>query len=565
MESNFDKSYKDFEKSIDFIIPTDVTPENAIKSFVNLKNRDPDESKKKTRYSSSTSGLDSSSKKTQDKNSKTKDEISNTINGDEKDENKNILLKKKNKNKIMNLRFGQHKNFSFFESYAREIIFQIFDYHQMYFFHYTIRKEHLESEKKKEIKNEEDIKSETNDDKHKKEKNINNDIEFIKLEKKENKKNDIKNDYSGKQINNLDKEIKVGEPRKEKNETIEAKDNEKEEKEKNSDNQINDKILKTDDKDEQKEKKLIENLETENKKNKLEIPSDTSSKEGNRSSDKEKMKKYYEKKKPTKDKNLESKDKNSKDEKDITGDIDFMIPDLKSDELKKVLAKKELAPFLFFGNIDQDLNSDLIGEIKENFSTGDKKHIKQFNKCMKIFTLCQKSQHICNQFGLKKENQKILVYIFDGSYKNYLKRMLLYKPLYEKFKDLNKSEKAIEFLELYSKEYKNENDISNDFDFIRNTLNSNIPYIFIFINDLLSIYPLKKNSEEIKLKNSALLESQNINNEIEEDKNRKQNIEKKDIYILLNEIKGKQDCSLIIISILLFLILISNIIFFIYK
>ena len=111
---------------------------------------------------------------------------------------------------------------------------------------------------------------------------------------------------------------------------------------------------------------------------------------------------------------------------------------------------------------------------------------------MEIFTLCQKSEHICNQFGLKKENQKILVYIFDGSYKNYLKKMLLYKPLFEKFKDLNKSEKAREFLELYSKEYKNDNDISNDFDFIRNTLNSNIPYIFIFINDLLSIYPLKK-------------------------------------------------------------------------
>jgi len=411
MESNFDKSYKDFEKSIDFIIPTDVTPENAIKSFINLKNRDPDESKKKTRYSSSTSGLDSSSKKTQDKNSKTKDEISNTINGDEKDENKNILLKKKNKNKIMNLRFGKHENFSFFDSYAREIIFQIFDYHQMYFFHYTIRKEYLESEKKKEIKNEEDIKSETNDDKHKKEKNINNDIEFIKLEKKENKKNDIKNDYSGKQINNLDKEIKVCEPGKEKNETIEVKDNEKEEKEKNSDNQINDKILKTDDKDEQKEKKLIENLETENKKNKLEIPSDTSSKEGNRSSDKEKMKKYYEKKKLINDKDLNSKDKNSSGEKDITGDIDFMIPDLKSDELKKVLAKKELAPFLFFGNIDQNLNSDLIGEIKENFSTGDKKHIKQFNKYENFFIMPKISTYMQSIRLKKRKSKNISIYI----------------------------------------------------------------------------------------------------------------------------------------------------------
>ena len=49
MERNIDKPYKDFEKSIDFIIPTDVTPENAIKSFVNLKNRDPDESKKKNK------------------------------------------------------------------------------------------------------------------------------------------------------------------------------------------------------------------------------------------------------------------------------------------------------------------------------------------------------------------------------------------------------------------------------------------------------------------------------------------------------------------------------------
>ena len=75
--------------------------------------------------------------------------------------------------------------------------------------------------------------------------------------------------------------------------------------------------------------------------------------------------------------------------------------------------KEEFALFIFYDNINPVNNSDLIGEIKENIKTGDKKHISQLNKYRYIFQLCQKNDKICNKFGLKKENQKILVYVFN--------------------------------------------------------------------------------------------------------------------------------------------------------
>ena len=170
-------------------------------------------------------------------------------------------------------------------------------------------------------------------------------------------------------------------------------------------------------------------------------------------------------------------------------DIDFLLPNISGEELKNVLTKKELAPFIFYGNINMDKNSDLIGEIKESIKAGDKKHIKQFNKYRYIIKLCDNKEKICKKFGLKKENQKIVVYVFNNEYNEYLKRMLIYEAHRKKFKELNDSIQASTLCNFFSKLYEDDKENINKenrkYDFIETVIDSKIAYIFIFIQDMI--------------------------------------------------------------------------------
>lgn len=301
--------------------------------------------------------------------------------------------------------------------------------------------------------------------------------------------------------------------------------------------------------------------------NEVENPNDEKSKEDKNIINKINLNKMENKKEKTnkinkKEKNLKSddsskiKNKNNLNKVEMKGDIDFMVPDLKGEELKQILSKKELAPFLFYDNINLELNSDLIGEIKENFTTGDEKYIEQFNKYLKIIKLSDKRENIRKKFGFKKENQKIIVYIFDGSYKDYLKRMLTHKALFKKFETLNDSEKAKEILEIHSKKYQNEPLWLIKKDFIKNVLDSDAPYIFIFIQDLLSTFLLEKKSNENKSKSEDIKEDnfhKGINKIIQGNG---------DMNAKLDVIIKKLDYLTIIICLLTFFIFISNIIFF---
>ena len=163
---------------------------------------------------------------------------------------------------------------------------------------------------------------------------------------------------------------------------------------------------------------------------------------------------------------------------------------MKPDFLEKILHKKELAPFIFFNNINFNLNSDIIGEIKENVLSGDKKHIHQFRKYIKIIKRCKNDSELCNKLGLKKNNQQILLYIFNSDYENYLKRMLIYKPLSVKFKELNDNSNQVNDLcDLCSKSYLKElYSGKRQYDFIGEIINSKEPYIFIFIQNILTLY-----------------------------------------------------------------------------
>ena len=501
MATDFDKSVDKYADSIKFICPKEIAPENANKAYNNLRANKPEKSSNKNKNDTSSSGIDSLSPGFySDKNKGSKGLLSDA----DKKLEKNIEI----------IRFGQHSSFSFFESYAREIILQIFDYHPMYFFNYEIKNNELSE----------------------------NNIKESGKDKTQNSEHpDALNDTKKKDVEIKDDNQSKGKDNIEKNNLMNSKGEEGE------------------------DKKIEMNISKLG--NEVENPNDEKSKEDKNIINKINLNKMENKKEKTnkinkKEKNLKSddsskiKNKNNLNKVEMKGDIDFMVPDLKGEELKQILSKKELAPFLFYDNINLELNSDLIGEIKENFTTGDEKHIEQFNKYLKIIKLSDKNENIRKKFGFKKENQKIIVYIFDGSYKDYLKRMLTHKALFKKFEALNDSEKAKEILEILSKKYQNEPNILIKKDFIKNVLDSDAPYIFIFIQDLLSTFLLEKKSNENKLKSEDIKEDnfhKGINKIIQGNG---------DMNAKLDVIIKKLDYLTIIICLLTFFIFISNIIFF---
>lgn len=251
--------------------------------------------------------------------------------------------------------------------------------------------------------------------------------------------------------------------------------------------------------------------------------------------------------------------------KTLKGDIDFLISDLKPEELKKVLNNKELAPFIFYGNINQESNSDLIGEIKENFSTGDKKHINQLNKYRQILKLSKKDDAICKKFGLTKNNQKIIIIIFNNSYKEYLKRMLLYKSLSKAFIELNDSPMANNLYQIYSKNYQEEENNLRNYDFIREIINSQNPYIFIFIQDILTLCSiLNQKSKEDKSRETSNINEKKENNEIDsnsiKDKEKTENKpiikEKSEMAVLVDEIREIKKLLIIQLTIIIIIFII---------
>ena len=456
------KPFQNFIETINFIYPKEIATEDEIKAYKNLRNRNPNESRKKNKRESSTSEKESSS------SSITLSEIGPRA------RNKILFSSDDNEKKKEKLRFGQHENFSFFESFSREIIFQIFNYHPMFFFNYDVT--YLE---KTDDNNQ--IDKEGNDIKEKEPNEKNFEIKIIKKDAEQEKVED-KKDTQNKEKNLEEKkdELKV---------SI------KSEQEKKKDKNDKEKSKSDDDK----------KIKTKKKKNKDKFKSDNDKK--NKNKNKAKKKPFFK------------------------GDIDILIPDVKPEFLDKILHKKELAPFIFFNNIKFDLNSDIIGEIKESVTSGDEKHIEQLNKYRKIIKRCEKDDLLCYKLGLKKQNQKILLYVFNSDYKVYLQRMLIYSPLSIKFKELNDNSSQVNDLcDLYSKSYMNERHTKKrTFDFIGEIIKSQEPYIFIFIQNILTLYSnINKTGKEER---NNLFE----NEQISEKMNQKEKIK------TLNDKSGKNN------------------------
>lgn len=430
------KSFKNFMENIKYIYTEEIAPENESKAYKNLRNENPNKSEKKNQAESSTSEIEKESSSSS----------FNPLENIPRNQNKIIFSSDDNEKKKEKRRFGQHENFSFFESFSREMIFQIFNYHQMYFFNYDIA--------------------------------YSNKIgDSNKIEKENNK---IENEQNQKNL-----EIINNNKRKDKEQEQEQEREQNKKEVQNGENNIENK----------KEEINVKNKQEEDKIKKEKCKSDNEIKKSKNVKKKKKVKVNF----------ISDNDKKNKSKNKISfqGDIDILIPDVKPDFLEKILHKKELAPFIFFNNINFNLNSDIIGEIKENVLSGDKKHIHQFRKYIKIIKRCKNDSELCNKLGLKKNNQQILLYIFNSDYENYLKRMLIYNPLSVKFKELNDNSNQVNDLcDLCSKSYLKElYSGKRQYDFIGEIINSKEPYIFIFIQNILTLYSSINETGKEKINN----------------------------------------------------------------
>ena len=330
---NFENSIKDY-----LLVPKDVPPYMKIDAYFNLikgrpNNKSAGKKKilaqseiKKGSLSDGNKGLKYSKEDIQNKNNA-------TDNSSSKVDFKGIPCK---------VNFGSHSEYSFFEYWAREIVFQLFNYHSMYFFSYKFSKPKLEKMEK--IYDFEILESYI----RKRDKFIKvNPIEYggIKKEKEKLPKNDAQKES----INN----------NQEKNEES-----------------INKKI----------EGKGLHI-------NKIKIDYKSDDVKGNDQGSLNKIKK---------------KINNDKFE----GDIDFVLPNITSHELKRVLNNKDIGPFIFYDYIDTEEYQifDIIGEIKESIDDSDK-NIGQLMKYMEMLSYLKISKEVNENLGLNMNNQKVIMYL----------------------------------------------------------------------------------------------------------------------------------------------------------
>jgi len=216
----------------------------------------------------------------------------------------------------------------------------------------------------------------------------------------------------------------------------------------------------------------------------------------------------------------------------IKGNFDFLMPKLSSISLEKFLSDKEISPFVFHGNIDLSIECyDLIGEIKENFNEYNSK-IEQTGKYMKLieYFKTEESNDIqMKRFGFNYKRPKILMYVFDGSYSWFLKNMLDFQINQQKFVFVDKKFKASDSYQNIIETFQENK--GNKSLFIQFIINSNIPFIFLYIPDIIRVKKMK----DVKIQ---LLEK---NNKEQDKKMKEQDKKMKEQDKKMKELKGELD------------------------
>lgn len=178
------------------------------------------------------------------------------------------------------------------------------------------------------------------------------------------------------------------------------------------------------------------------------------------------------------------------DEISFRGDFGFFIPNINSNLLREIFNDKKLAPFLFYGNInidnDKDENFDIIGEIKESSEDHQKllDQIKKYVSMMCHFLNQNSNDEQEKTFHFNFQRKKILMYVFNGEYKNFLKIMTTFKINRNKFKNLKEYENEKSYKNIL-KNFKDDNE--NETHFLRLIIYSGLAFIFLYIPDILYI------------------------------------------------------------------------------
>ena len=197
----------------------------------------------------------------------------------------------------------------------------------------------------------------------------------------------------------------------------------------------------------------------------------------------------------------------------ISGDFDFLIHSLEGKILFDILTNKDISPFIYYGNfkINQKKKYDIIGEIKES-SKAHYDSIVQVCKYIHLIFDLKRNDEVNEKLTFKKENEKILIYVCNGSYYRFIENILDFKINQDKFKVMEKSKG----FKNYSKIVDYINTIKNKPQYEKNQLfnliiDSGLPFIFIFIHNMAKLNQIKEkvaNKEIQNLKENMLKENQ---------------------------------------------------------
>ena len=329
------------------------------------------------------------------------------------------LSDKKSKPKLKIINFTQHVVNSLFEYYARDIIYQLFNYHPMYYYHYKLTNQNDTKDKKIEAS---DIKEEK----------INETLNIINTNN-ENSNSKHKNDEQSSINTNMNTPANI----------------------KNKDEKVPKK----------KKEKIKEIL--------------------------------------------------------YNGDFDFVITNITFEEVNKVLNNKRISPFIFYGNIKENIKFDIIGEIKENIDE-IKKNNEQINKYISLINLLRSDENANEDTGLNFGNEKLMLYVFNTGYQKFLFKMLEIKKHYKQFETIDEKFQNENYKNIISihRKFKDEAKDETNLDLLNVLINSSIPYFFIFIPSITSfISIIKKRKSKIVQLNSRITALENEMKEMKKQKN----------------------------------------------
>ena len=329
------------------------------------------------------------------------------------------LSDKKRKPKLKIINFTQHVVNSLFEYYARDIIYQLFNYHPMYYYHYKLTNQNDTKDKKIEAS---DIKEEK----------INETLNIINTNN-ENSNSKHKNDEQSSINTNMNTPANI----------------------KNKDEKV-----------------------PKKKKEKIKVI-------------------LY------------------------NGDFDFVITNITFEEVNKVLNNKRISPFIFYGNIKENIKFDIIGEIKENIDE-IKKNNEQINKYISLINLLRSDENANEDTGLNFGNEKLMLYVFNTGYQKFLFKMLEIKKHYKQFETIDEKFQNENYKNIISihRKFKDEAKDETNLDLLNVLINSSIPYFIIFIPSITSfISIIKKRKSKIVQLNSRITALENEMKEMKKQKN----------------------------------------------